>query len=164
MYEVQRTTAVPINVFVMVCDFFTVKITQISISGWIIIWCFWCGGSICRTTLQWCHNGRDSVSNYQHHHCLLNGLFRRRSNKNIKDPRPGPVNSPHKGSVTRKMFPFDDVIMSMTDHAQATQGTQCNVSNGIKCKYMVSSSFALMQSWLLSSLQLIRFIIIHPQR
>ena len=24
-----------------------------------------------------------------------------------------PVNSPHKGSVTRKMFPFDDVIMIM---------------------------------------------------
>ena len=23
----------------------------------------------------------------------------------------GPVNSPHKGQVTRKMFPFDDVIM-----------------------------------------------------
>ena len=25
---------------------------------------------------------------------------------------PGPVNSPHKGPVTRKMFPFDDVIMT----------------------------------------------------
>ena len=25
----------------------------------------------------------------------------------------GPVNSPHKGPVTRKMFPFDDVIMKM---------------------------------------------------
>ena len=24
----------------------------------------------------------------------------------------GPVNSPHKWSVTRQMFPFDDVIMS----------------------------------------------------
>ena len=24
---------------------------------------------------------------------------------------PGPVNSPHKGPVTRKVFPFDDVIM-----------------------------------------------------
>ena len=24
-----------------------------------------------------------------------------------------PVNSPHKGPVTRKMFPFDDVIMNM---------------------------------------------------
>ena len=25
----------------------------------------------------------------------------------------GPVNSPHKGPVTRKMFPFDDIIMLM---------------------------------------------------
>ena len=25
----------------------------------------------------------------------------------------GPVNSPHKGPVTRKMFPFDDVIMNL---------------------------------------------------
>ena len=25
----------------------------------------------------------------------------------------GPVNSPHKWPVTRKMFPFDDVIMNM---------------------------------------------------
>ena len=26
-----------------------------------------------------------------------------------------PVNSPHKGSVTRKMFPFDDVVMDDVD-------------------------------------------------
>ena len=26
---------------------------------------------------------------------------------------PGPVNSPHKGPVTRKIFPFDDVIMNL---------------------------------------------------
>ena len=26
----------------------------------------------------------------------------------------GPVNSPHKGPVTRKMFAFDDVIMRVT--------------------------------------------------
>ena len=32
-------------------------------------------------TLQWHHNGRDSVSNHQPHDCLLNRLFRRRSNK-----------------------------------------------------------------------------------
>ena len=25
----------------------------------------------------------------------------------------GPVNYPHKGPVTRKMFPFDDVIMAI---------------------------------------------------
>ena len=29
----------------------------------------------------------------------------------------GPVNSPHKWPVTRKMFPFDDVIMRTTSHA-----------------------------------------------
>ena len=29
---------------------------------------------------------------------------------------PGPVNSPHKGPVTRKMFPFDDVIMTIQRH------------------------------------------------
>ena len=30
-----------------------------------------------------------------------------------------PVNSPHKGPVTRKMFPFDDVIMGTTLRASA---------------------------------------------
>ena len=61
-----------------------------------------------------------SVSNHQPHGCLLNCLFRRRSKKTSKfrvtglcvGNSPGPVNSPYKGPVTRKMFPFDDVIMS----------------------------------------------------
>ena len=35
-------------------------------------------------TLQWRHNGRDSVSNHQPDHCLLSGLFRRRSKKTSK--------------------------------------------------------------------------------
>ena len=35
-------------------------------------------------TLQWRHNGRDSVSNHQVHDCLLNRLFRRRSEKTSK--------------------------------------------------------------------------------
>ena len=69
--------------------------------------------------LRWRHNERDSVWNHQPHDCLLNGLFRRRSKKTSKlhvtglcvGNSPGPVNSPHKGPVTRKMFPFDDVIM-----------------------------------------------------
>ena len=32
-------------------------------------------------SLQWRHNGRDGVSNYQRHDCLLNRLFGRRSKK-----------------------------------------------------------------------------------
>ena len=69
--------------------------------------------------LQWRHNGHDSVSNHQPHACLLNRLFRRRSKKTPKlrvtgfarGIYRGPVNSPHKWPVTRKMFPFDDVII-----------------------------------------------------
>ena len=34
--------------------------------------------------LQWRHNGRDSVSNHQPHHCLLKCLFRRRWKKTSK--------------------------------------------------------------------------------
>ena len=70
-------------------------------------------------TLLWRHNDNDGVSNHQPRDCLLNRLFRRRSKKISKlrvtglcvGNSPGPVNSPHKGPVTRKMFPFDDVIM-----------------------------------------------------
>ena len=70
-------------------------------------------------SLQWRHNGRDSVSNQQPHDCFLNRLFRHRSKKISKLRVTGlcagnsrrPVNSPHKWPVTRKMFPFDDVIM-----------------------------------------------------
>ena len=71
-------------------------------------------------TLHWRHNDHDGVSNHQPHDCLLNRLFRRRSKKTSKlrvtglcmGKSPGPVNSPHKGPVTWKMFPFDDVIMT----------------------------------------------------
>ena len=72
--------------------------------------------------LQWRHNGRDGVSNHQPHHCLLSYLFRRRSKKTsklrvmafLREIHQWPVNSPHKGPVTRKKFPFDDVIIHMT--------------------------------------------------
>ena len=80
----------------------------------------WYGSSLPLTiTLRWRHNGCSSVSNHQAHDCLINRLFRRRSKKTSKlrvtglcaGIHRGPVNSPHKWQVTRKMFPFDDVIM-----------------------------------------------------
>ena len=74
-------------------------------------------------TLRWRQNGRDSVSNHQPHDCLLNRLFRRRSNKTSKlrvtglcaRNSPGTGDFPHKWPVTRKMFPFDDVIIILTN-------------------------------------------------
>ena len=72
-----------------------------------------------QTTLHWRHNDHGGVSNHQPDGCLTNRWFRRRSKKTSKlrvtdhcaGNSPGPVNSPHKGPVTRKIFPFDDVIM-----------------------------------------------------
>ena len=74
--------------------------------------------------LQWRHNERDGVSNRRRLDCLLNRLFRRRSKKTSKLRVTGlcvrgihrwPVDSPHKGPVTREMLPFDDVIMVFHD-------------------------------------------------
>ena len=70
-------------------------------------------------TLQWRPNGRNRVSNHQCLDGLLNRLFRCRSKKTLKPRATGfvrgihrwSVNSPHKGPVTPKMFPFDDIIM-----------------------------------------------------
>ena len=74
--------------------------------------------------LQWRHNGCDGVSNHQRHDCLLNRLFRRRSNKTLKLRVTGlcagihrsPGNSPHKWSVKRKGFSFYNVIMLHFNH------------------------------------------------
>ena len=74
--------------------------------------------------LQWCHNERDSVSNHQPHDCLLKTFIQAQ----IKDktsklrvtglgagnlPGTGEFPAQMKWPVTRKMFPFDDVIMTL---------------------------------------------------
>ena len=69
--------------------------------------------------LHWRHNERDGVSNHQPHDSLLNvnsGADQRKHHSAaslafVWGVHLWPVNSPHKGSVTRKVFPFDDVIM-----------------------------------------------------
>ena len=112
-------------------------------------------------TLLWRHNDHDSVSNHQPRGCLLSRLFRRRSKKTSKlrvtglcvGNSPGPVNSPHKGPVTRKMFPFDDVIMNL-DHLFANVRTIgisniCSSFEGLTtrrfCKHLLVQCFQL--SW-----------------
>ena len=51
-----------------------------------------------------------------------------------------PVNSPHKGPVTRKMFPFDDVIMSY-------HGRVNTYVDAITTPY-ISPLFCIARSWL----------------
>ena len=72
-------------------------------------------------TLQWRHNGHNGVSNHRRLDCLFSRLFRRRSKKHQSSASLGfvrgiyrrPVDSPHKGPVMRKMFPFDNAIMNI---------------------------------------------------
>ena len=74
------------------------------------------------SALQWRYNERDGVSNHRRLDCLFNGLFSAHKRKHqcsaslafVRGIHRWPVNSPHKGPVTRKMFPFDDVFMLMT--------------------------------------------------
>ena len=70
--------------------------------------CQWSGMGM---ALQWRHNEGDGVSNHRRLDCLHNRLL------SIKVP---PVDSPHKGPVTQKMFPFADVIMGEYDELQAS--------------------------------------------
>ena len=70
-------------------------------------------------TLDWRHNKRDGVSNHRRQNFLFKRLFRCKSKKTSKIRATGfvrgiqrwPLNSPHKGPLTGKLFPFDDVIM-----------------------------------------------------
>ena len=69
--------------------------------------------------LRWRQNGRDSVSNHQPHNVnstVYSDADRGKHQNSaslafVRGIHRGPVNSPRKWPVTRKMFPFDDVIM-----------------------------------------------------
>ena len=87
----------------------------------VAIWLDWLDypGDIVEVSLQWRFNGRDVVSNHQPQDCLLNvysGVDQRKHQSSaslafVWGIHRWSVDSPHKGPVTRRMFPFDDVIM-----------------------------------------------------
>ena len=63
-------------------------------------------------TLQWRHNGRDSVSNHHPHDCLLNRLFWRRSKKTSKLCVTGLCagNSPGTGEFPAQMASYAENV------------------------------------------------------
>ena len=63
-------------------------------------------------TLQWRHNGHDSVSNHKPHDCLLNRLFRRRSKKTSKLRVTGLCvgNSPRTGEFPAQMDSYAENV------------------------------------------------------
>ena len=85
-------------------------------------------------TLQWRHNGYDGVPNHQPHDCLLNRLSGAEQRKHqssaslafVQGIHRWLVNSPPKWPVTRKMFPFDDIIMFWSNCKHCTSCTSRN--------------------------------------
>ena len=80
----------------------------------------------CVDTLRWRHNGRDSVSNHQPHHCLLSRLFRRRSKKTSKLCVTGLCvgNSPGTGEFPAQMVSNAENVSIWWRH-HASTGCPC---------------------------------------
>ena len=131
------------TVLVDLCDLFSNILERCSTDTGSILW----------LPLQWRHNGRDSVSHHQPRDSFLDRLFRRRSKDTPKlrvtgllwGIHRGPVNSPHKGPVTRKMFPFDDVVMTKASEWTLSSlvtltitETHSNTSKGLKYWVLLS--------------------------
>ena len=51
-----------------------------------------------------------------------------------------PVNLPHKEPVTRKMFPFDDIIMARTEQGDAQRENTTKVTSSLIGQYLVEHS------------------------
>ena len=95
----------------------------------------WCA----HTSLQWRHNERDGISNYQPHNCLFNPLFRRRSKNTSKLRVTGLCvgNSPvivkflEQRASNAENVPFDDIIMMHSDNYWNHKQHSRNVASGI---------------------------------
>ena len=73
-----------------------------------------------QNSIQWRHNEPGGVSNQQPYDQSSDSLAF------VRGIHRGPVNSPHKWPVTRKMFPFDDVIMPQVfEHSRFIQENVC---------------------------------------
>ena len=78
--------------------------------------------------LHWRHNECDGISNHWGHDYLLvcSGTDQRKHHSSMslafeRGIHQWPVNALHKGWITQKMFPFDDVIMDRPSDSQISQ-------------------------------------------
>ena len=76
--------------------------------------------------LQWRHNGHHSFSNHQPYNCLLNHLFRRRSNKTSKLRVTGLCvgNSPWTGEFLAQMASNAENVSIWWRHHESLEGIQ----------------------------------------
>ena len=92
-------------------------------------------------TLQWRHNGCDSVSNHQPHDCLPNRLFRRRSKKTSKHCVTGLCvgNSPGTGEFPAQMDSYAENVLIWWRHHETCMGKR--TLNQEKTQYIACGYF-----------------------
>ena len=95
-------------------------------------------------SLRWRHNGCNSVSNHQPHHCLLNLLFRRRSKKTSKLRVTGLCagNSPGTGEFPAQMASYAENVSTWWRH---------HVCCGciISCYWIRVINLSMFSAWLI---------------
>ena len=102
------------------------------------------------SSVQYSHNGRDGVSIHRCLGCLFCFVLAQ-IKENTKASHHWPLwgeftgDFPHKGPVTQKMFPFDDVIMLIIVGLFAVQWNPCK-SYKIKASN-ISYVFCCIYSW-----------------
>ena len=93
-------------------------------------WIFWRNSPSHRVTLHWRHNGTiaSQITSLTIVYSTVYSDAAQRKYQSSASPafvrgiHRGPVNSPHKWPVTRKTFPFDDVIMNKDNENGRTDG------------------------------------------
>ena len=81
----------------------------------------------CLSTSQWRHNGCDSISNHQLTN--VNSTVYLDTDQRKHQSSASLAHSPYKWPVTRKMFPFDDVIMHRNQyHGSSTHGVRASAA------------------------------------
>ena len=112
-------------------------------------------------TLQWCHYGRDGVSNHRRLDCLLHGLFTRRSKKAAKlritglcEGNPTVTGGFPSRRVTREMFPIDAVIVIWKLRSHLSSSNVEAVSSVIIPQ--IASYYMYLDVWLASLMNTLR--------
>ena len=126
------------------------------------VWsCFWALAQTydCLCPLRWHHNGRDSVSNHQPHHCLLNRLFRRRSKKTSKLRVTGLCagNSPGTGEFPAQMASYAENVSIWWRH-HAMGAYHCFMSCYIFRSLYIFCTVCRIQA------QRLKFFVLHTTR
>ena len=87
-------------------------------------------------SLQWRHNGCDSVSNHQPHHCFTQLLIQAQMKENIKAPRHWPLcgeftgekNNRETGDLRRHYAHHDVSVMPQFGNIEAGNDLECHPS------------------------------------